>query len=134
MHFIQTQALIVSLTAICTVAAADMLTAFTLPLLISKPDVSIQVLPLGSVFSSDERNTTVDDFDTEAFVATSANTKEPTYDLDEQPEYCPNEHDTLMCRNCGGHIYFYYEEHNYYDARCKGVRWSSVFARPRITN
>jgi hypothetical protein len=111
-----------------------MLTAFTLPLLISKPDVSIQVLPLGSVFGSDERNTTVDDFDTEAFVATSANTKEPTYDLDEQPEYCPNEHDTLMCRDCGGHIYFYYEEHNYYDARCKGVWHSSVVARPQITN
>jgi hypothetical protein len=134
MHSIQTQALILSLAIVCAVAAADMLAASTLPSLMSKPDVSIQVLPLGSVFSSDEGNTTVDNFDTEAFVATSANTKEPTYGLDEQPKYCPDEHDTLMCRDCGGHIYFFYEEHDYYDARCKGVRYSSVVARPQITN
>jgi hypothetical protein len=134
MHFIKTQALILSLTTVCAVTAADILTAFTLPLLLSKSDVSIQVLPLGSVFSSVEGNTTVDTSDPEAFVATSANTKEPTYGLDEQPEYCPNEHDTLMCRDCGGHIYFFYGEHNYYDARCKGVRYSSVVARLQITN
>jgi hypothetical protein len=134
MHSIQTQALILGLTTVYAVAAVDMLTASTLPLLLSKPDVSINVLPLGSVLSSGEGNTTVDNFETEAYVATSANTKNLTYELDEQPEYCPDEHDTLMCRDCGGHIYFFYGEHDYYDARCKGVRYSSVVARPQITN
>jgi hypothetical protein len=109
-----------------------MLTAFTIPSLLSKPDLSVQVLAPGSVFSSVEGNTTVEGFDDKAQDTSPANTKNDPYELDEQPEYCPNIHDTLMCRDCGGYTYFFYEEHEYYDARCKGVRSSSADLTPQI--
>jgi hypothetical protein len=126
MHFVQTQALILSLAIVCAVAAADMLAASTLQSLMSKPDVSIQVLPLGSVFSSVEGNTTTDDFVTEAQVISSGNKEDNEVALNTHPEYCPDDYEnTPLCKDCGGFTLLYFKELNYYDARCKGVSFSS---------
>ncbi|KAG9639484.1 hypothetical protein KCU95_g9772, partial [Aureobasidium melanogenum] len=119
MHNFQIQAaLVFTLGTVSAVASsADMLTAFMLSSLLSKPDVSIQVLS-----SAAEGNTTVDDFVTEAQVISSGNKEDNQAALNTQPDYCPDSYETMpMCTDCGGFTLLYFKELDYYDTRCKGV-------------
>lgn len=121
MHNFQIQALVFTLGTISAVASpADMLTTSMLSSLLSKPDISVQVLS-----SAAEGNTTVDDFVTEAQVISSGNKEDNTAALNAQPEYCPDDYgNTPMCKDCGGFTLLYFKELNYYDTRCKGVSFS----------
>ncbi|KAH0043573.1 hypothetical protein KCU78_g549, partial [Aureobasidium melanogenum] len=119
MHNFQIQAaLVFTLGTVSAVASqADMLTAFLPWSLLSKPDVSVQVL-----CSAAEGNTTVDDFVTEAQVISSGNKEDNQAALNAQPDYCPNSYETMpMCTDCGGFTLLYYKELDYHDTRCKGV-------------
>jgi hypothetical protein len=129
MHNFQIQALVVTLgfTTVCTVASpADMLTAFSPLTLLSKPDVSVQVLSPGSVSGSAEGNITADDFVPKAQVISSGNKEDNAAALNAQPEYCPEDYEnTPMCRDCGGFTIVYFKELEYHDTKCKGVSVSS---------
>ncbi|KAH0044749.1 hypothetical protein KCU78_g373, partial [Aureobasidium melanogenum] len=119
MHNFQIQAVLVfTLGTVSAVASqADMLTAFMPSSLLSKPDVSVQVLS-----SAAEGNTTVDDFVTEAQVISSGNKEDNQAALNTQPEYCPDDYENMpMCTDCGGFTLLYFKELDYYDTRCKGV-------------
>jgi hypothetical protein len=125
MQNFQTQALALTLgfTTVCAVASpADMLTTFTPSSLLSKPDVSVQVLSPGSVSGSAEENTTVDDFGTEVQVISSGNKEDNTAALNAEPEYCPDDWaNTPLCSDCGGFTLVYFKELDYHDTKCKGV-------------
>lgn len=124
------QALVLTLgfTTVCAVTPpADMFTTSTPSSLLSKPNVSVLALSLGSVPGSAEGNITVDESVTKVQVISSGNKEDNTAALNAQPEYCPDDYKNApKCRDCGGFTLIYFKELEYHDTRCKGVSFPPV--------